>query len=253
MLTKYIILGLVQGLTEFLPVSSSGHLVILQHYFSLDNNCCLVNLTLHAGTLLAVILFFFKDIRELLRKEKLKLLIFIAAATVITGVCGIAGNDFFKTLFGSAGLVCVMLIINGIVLLFTRKFLNGKRKFSDLNIIDALWLGISQSLAIIPGISRSGLTISALLARGVKKESAFRFSFLASIPVILGALIFELKDLTFSTLDIPVYPLLTGVVTAFISGLFALKILSIVIRRAKLPFFGYYCLAIAFIYLFLHT
>ncbi|MEA3328376.1 MAG: undecaprenyl-diphosphate phosphatase [Candidatus Omnitrophota bacterium] len=252
MLIKYLILGLVQGLTEFLPVSSSGHLVLFQDYFNLNTNRCLIDLILHAGTLLAVIVFFFKDIKNLIREKNLKILIYIAAATAITGICGVTGSGFFKTLFDSASLVCVMLIINGVVLLSTKKFLNGKREFSDLNITDALLLGISQSLAIIPGISRSGLTISAMLFKGVKKESAFRFSFLAAIPAILGALIYELKSLTCLTLNTTSYVLL-GALVAFISGLFALKILYIIIRRAKLPLFGYYCLATASIYLLLHT
>jgi undecaprenyl-diphosphatase len=250
MLLKYITLGLVQGLTEFLPVSSSGHLVILQHYLSLDNNRCLIDLTLHTGTLLAVLLFFFRDIKEIIQGKNLKVLTYLAVATAITAGCGILGSSFLKTLFDSATLVYLMLIITGIVLLATRKFLNGKRDFSKLNIKDALWLGISQSLAIIPGISRSGLTISAMLFRGIKKESAFRFSFLASIPIISGALIYELKGLTSLTAENILY-ISVGLLVAFISGLFSLKILSIVIQRAKLSYFGYYCLAIAFIFILL--
>ena len=252
MLIKYLILGLVQGLTEFLPISSSGHLVIFQNYLNLGANRYLIDLILHAGTLLAVIVFFFKDIKKLIRQRNLKILVYIAIATVITGICGVAGNKFFKMLFDSATLVCFMLIVNGVILLFTGKFLNGKRDFSDLNTTDALWLGISQSLAIIPGLSRSGLTISAMLFKGIKKESAFRLSFLASIPAISGALIYELKGLTCLTLDITGYALL-GTLVAFISGLFALKILYLIIQRAKLTFFGYYCLVAASIYLILHT
>ncbi len=250
-----MILGVVQGLTEFLPVSSSGHLVILQKYLALGENGYLVGIVmLHLGTLLAVSVFFFNDIKKIINdffmRRNTKIVIYIAVVTLITGVCGILGRDFFKGLFASPRKVCLMLIATGIILLVTKKFINGKRSLSELNIKDALWLGITQSLAIIPGISRSGITISTLLFRDVNKESAFRFSFLASIPVILGAFILESSELGRVPGPVIVY-MLAGTLLAFLSGLLALKILFHVIQKAKFFYFGYYCLTIGLIFLFI--
>lgn len=254
MLIKYLTLGIVQGLTEFLPVSSSGHLVILQKYLALDENGCLVGVMLHLGTFLAVSVFFFNDIKKIINdfftRRNTKIVIYIAVVTLITGVCGILGRDFFKGLFASPRKVCLMLIVTGIVLLLTKKFINGKRNLSELNIKDAVWLGITQSLAIIPGISRSGITISTLLFRNVNKESAFRFSFLASLPVILGAFILESTELGRVPGPIIVY-LVAGILVAFLSGLLALKILFHFIQKARFFYFGYYCLAIGLIFLFI--
>ena len=254
MLIKYLALGVVQGLTEFLPVSSSGHLVILQKYLALDENGCLVGVMLHLGTLLAICLFFFNDITKIindfLKRRNTKIVIYIAVVTLITGLCGILGRNFFEGLFASPRTVCLMLIATGAVLLATKKFINGRRNLLELNIKDALWLGITQSLAIIPGISRSGITISTLLFRDVNKESAFRFSFLASLPVILGAFILESTELGRVPRPVIVY-LVAGTLLAFLSGLLALKILFHLIQKARFSFFGYYCLAIGLIFLFI--
>jgi len=254
MLIKYLILGVVQGLTEFLPVSSSGHLVILQRYLSLDENGCLVGVMLHLGTLLALSVFFFNDIKKItcdfFKRRNTKIVTYLAIVTLITGLSGILGRDFFKEFFSSPRKVCLMLIVTGIVLLFTKKFTTNKRNFSELTIKDALWLGITQSLAIIPGISRSGITISTLLFRGVNKESAFRFSFLAAIPVILGAFILESNGLSRLPGPVIIY-LLAGTLAAFLSGLAALQILFTVIQKAKFSWFGYYCLAIGTMFLFI--
>ncbi|NQT00080.1 MAG: undecaprenyl-diphosphate phosphatase [Candidatus Omnitrophica bacterium] len=241
---KYVFLGIIQGLTEFLPVSSSAHLVIFQDWFGIQNNQILLDIVLHLGTLLAVVVFLFKDIRRWL---KVKMLLFIALATILTAGIVMLGKDFFESMFVSAQNLSLPLVITGIILLCTKKFgpIQGSSR-PDLKLGDAVWFGIVQGLAVIPGISRSGSTISTLLFRKVERETAFKFSFLASVPAILGALLFKIKG--FEQLSqVEFGYLASGFLAAFVSGLLALNLLLIVIRKAKLHWFGYYCIALAII------
>lgn len=240
---KYIFLGIVQGLTEFLPVSSSAHLVIFQDLLQIRENQLLLNIVLHLGTLAALIVFLFKDIKRLL---KTKVLLYIFLATALTAVIVMLGEDFFESMFFSASRLALPLFITGLILLATKKFAKGARLLPDLKVTDALWLGIVQGFSVIPGLSRSGITISTLLFRNVERETAFKFSFLASILAILGALFFKLKDFS-SVAPCEFRYMLFGFSAAFLSGLLALKILLIVIRRARLHLFGYYCLALALV------
>jgi undecaprenyl-diphosphatase len=239
---KYIFLGIVQGLTEFFPVSSSGHLVILQRLLGVTGQELAVSVILHFGTLLALVVFFFKDILALLRD--IRSLILIAVVTIITGVIGLTGKDFFEGLFNSPKSVAFCLIITGVVLIRARRFINSRRNVLD--IVDALVLGLAQGIAIIPGISRSGITISTLLFRKIDKETAFKFSFLAAIPAIFGAGLLEAKKVGAALQDNST-PLLAGFIASFITGIFALWILRMVLRKAKLHYFGIYCIIIALI------
>jgi undecaprenyl-diphosphatase len=239
---KYIFLGIIQGLTEFLPVSSSGHLVIMQKFLGINEKAILVSVVLHLGTTLALVIFFFKDILNLLRN--IRLLSYIIIVTFITGIIGISGKDFFEKLFNSSRLVVPALIVTGIILILTKKFIRSKR--NALNIKDALTLGLTQGIAIIPGISRSGMTISTLLFRGLDKETSFRFSFLASIPAVLGAAILEAKDISL-TYNIGNRNLIVGFIFSLLTGILALRILKAVLGKAKLYYFGYYCIIIAVI------
>ncbi|MFA4842394.1 MAG: undecaprenyl-diphosphate phosphatase, partial [Candidatus Omnitrophota bacterium] len=190
---KYIILGIVQGLTEFFPVSSSGHLAILLRAFGISSGQVAISVILHLGTLLALCIFFFKEILGLYRRPKTLLLIFIV--TCITGIIGISGKGFFEELFSNPKFVAFSWIVTGVILILTGKFTQAKRH--TVNTKDALILGATQGIAIIPGISRSGITISTLLFRGLDRETSFRFSFLASIPAIVGAAMVEAKDINF--------------------------------------------------------
>lgn len=236
-----------------MPVSSSAHLVIFQHSFGLEKNQIVLDIVLHLGTLLAVVVFLFKDIRRLLKG---KVLLYILLATALTAMVVILGKDFFEGMFLSAKNVSLPLLITGIILLCTKRFTQPlragakvaqrKRGISDLKIGDALWFGIVQGLAVIPGISRSGSTISTLLFRNVERETAFKFSFLASIMAILGALFFKLE--AFSEVGFLEFRYMAfGFLASFFSGLIALKILLIVIRKARLHLFGYYCIALALV------
>lgn len=239
---KYIILGIIQGVTEFLPVSSSAHLVLGQKILNITGQELAVSLFLHLGTALALVIFFFKDILNALRN--IKLLLYIIIVTVITGIIGIGARDFFEGLFSSIKVVTVALTTTGIILILTKNFMEAKRNV--LNIKDAFILGLAQGLAIIPGISRSGITISTLLFRRIDRQTSFRLSFLASIPAVLGATLLEARNIDFA-LKGNFQGLLVGFIFSFISGILSLWLLKIILRKAKLYYFGYYCIFIALI------
>lgn len=241
---KYIILGIIQGITEFLPVSSSGHLVIMQKILGISGQELAVSIVLHLGTVLALVVFLFKDILGAIRQKTLLLLIIIA--TIITGIIGITGKGFFEGLFKSSEAVAIALIATGIILIITKKFMHAKRDILDIK--DAFILGIAQGLAIIPGVSRSGITISALLFSRINWETSFKFSFLASIPVVLGAAILEAKKIGFAFQGEPKNFIL-GFIFSFLTGILSLWILKIILSKAKLHYFGYYCIALAIIIL----
>ena len=157
---------------------------------------------------------------------------------------GITGKDFFEGLFGSPKLVALALIFTGIILILTKKFMDAKSEVLDIK--DALILGLAQGFAIIPGISRSGITISTLLFRKVERKTSFRFSFLASIPAILGAAILKAKDIgLLPSADLKNF--IWGFFFSFITGIFSLWLLKGIIEKAKLYYFGYYCIFIAVI------
>lgn len=229
-------------MTEFLPVSSSGHLVILSKVFGISSGQLATSIILHLGTLMALCIFFFKDILRLLRHPRGLWLIFIV--TFIKGIIGISGKGFFEELFSLPKFVALSWIVTGIILILASKFMQAKRH--SVSIKDAVILGITQGIAIIPGVSRSGVTISTLLFRGVDRETSFHFSFLASIPAILGATIVEANDINFVFQGEPSY-LIVGFFFSLLFGLVALGILHTVIRRAKLHYFGYYCFLIALV------
>lgn len=239
---KYLFLGIVQGLTEFLPISSSAHLVIIQKILGLSGQEVILSVILHLGTTLALILFFFKDILKLLSNRRQVLYIIIV--TSITGVIGIWGKEFFEGLFSSVNSVAIALVITGAILILTRGFITGKR--NNLQIKDAIILGFAQGVAIIPGISRSGITISSLLFRGLDKEISFKFSFLTSIPAIFGAVLLEAREINY-VLETGFINFSAGFIFSFLTGLISLWILKFILQRAKFYYFGYYCIIVAII------
>lgn len=245
---RYVILGIIQGLTEFFPVSSSGHLVIMQRLLGESGQEIALSAVLHLGTICALILFFFKDILGVFKNIKLLFLILIV--TIITGIIGVLGKDFFESLFSSPKLVALALVITGAILLLTQKIREPKRDTVDFK--DALFLGIMQGIAIIPGISRSGITISTLLFRKVNRETAFKFSFLASIPAILGANFLEARKIEFA-LRTGFSNFFAGFLSSLLVGIIALWVLRVILRKAKLHYFGYYCIIIAIITLLFIT
>ena len=268
-----VILGFVQGLTEFLPISSSGHLVMLQSLFGMSEPQVLFDVMVHVGTLAAILIVFRKDSKELARatfavavsrhsrdRSTEGMLAAIAVGCIPTALIGVAFSKQFERMFSSMTAAGVGLVITGFVLASTlwKESLVGSAKTDSperIRLSHAVLIGIVQGLAITPGISRSGTTISAALLLGVERELAARFSFLLSIPAILGALVFELKDQPFGNLMISggadAAIMVTGMLVAAITGVIALKVLLRVVRTGKLSVFAYYCwlvglLAIAF-------
>ncbi|PLX16751.1 MAG: UDP-diphosphatase [Candidatus Muiribacterium halophilum] len=240
--------GIIQGLTEFLPVSSSGHLVVFQTLFSFKAPKVAIELILHSATLLSVFYLFKKRIWSIIRSmlafkkdDDFRMGMNIIIGNIPTAIIGFTFKDFFASLFNSGSFpVAIALLFTGSMLLFTEKIKKGEK---DINIVTSIIIGIAQGLAIIPGISRSGSTIFIALARGVKPEKAFEYSFLLSIPAIMGATILELKDIDLSMIH-PV-KIIPAFLAAFFSGIFALKLLKNSIRQGKLYLFGVYCIVIA--------
>ena len=237
---KFIILGMIQGLTEFLPVSSSGHLVIAEKLFGVHDHQLLIILVCHFGTLLSMFVYFFKDIVALFKK--IGLIGHILLVSVITFVIAKSGEKFFESLFSSTRAVSVALCVTGVILLIASRFQNGKRSLNSIDVRDSSLLGLMQGIAVIPGISRAGMTMSALFFRKIEKDSAFKFSFLAGMPVIAGAFILQIKDAGAIPAELRGH-LILAVVVSFITGLAALAALRSVISRAKFHWFGYYCIA----------
>ena len=235
---KLILLGAVQGLTEFLPVSSSGHLVIVQRFLGLRENLVFLDISLHIGTLLALATFFFKDILSACKDARMILRILIV--TVVTAVIGLTFKKIFESFFAEPMLVSALLIVNGLLILATRFIKKGGRL---PGYADSALMGLSQGISITPGISRSGATISTLLARKIEPGQAFRFSFLASIPAILAAFALEAKDADWTKItEYRPLDVTTGIVAAYLFGILALFILKKSLLGGRFHIFGYYCI-----------
>jgi undecaprenyl-diphosphatase len=265
-LLQAVILGLVQGLTEFLPISSSGHLVLGESLLKVKFDDISFEVFLHLGTLLAVVIFFRHSIWKMLRAvwfkvksilikngtmsyldEDWRLFWLILLGTIPAGLIGVGFKDLFEKTFSSVRIVSLLLLFTGTVLFLTR-FFKGLRE--KLNWGDALWVGLAQAIAILPGVSRSGLTISAGIFRGVEPGRAAEFSFLLSLPAVIGACVLELKDvvsLSNTSKGLSIY--LAGAVTALIVGYASIKFLLGIIKRGKFQYFGYYCFALGFFFL----
>jgi undecaprenyl-diphosphatase len=269
---KFILLGIVQGITEFLPVSSSGHLVVLQHILEIKENIVFLDVVLHLGTLCSLLVFFGKDISVLcfnfftavndilfrrglsyiLRyDDKFKLSLHIIVITIITGSVAVAGKDFFEQQFENINTVILSWFLMSIILFLTRNFNDGQRRLRHISFADSLLFGLIQSFAIIPGISRSGITISFLLFRNLERDDAYKLSFLVSIPIILGAFVVKFKEVQGTTIGIPLFYLVSGFLFAFLSGLVALYVLRLILKQSNFYRFSYYCFFIAALILIL--
>lgn len=244
-----IILGIIQGITEWLPVSSSGHLVIAQEFFGLQN-ALLFDILLHIATLSVIFIILRKEIFNIakacfkldFKSENGKLALFIVVASVPTGIIGILFKDLFEKVFSNLFGVAIGLMITGIVLLLTKKIRN---KFQNLNFKNSIMIGIAQGIAITPGISRSGSTIATGIMLGIDKDKVAKFSFLLSIPAILGASLLESKKLLNPELSFDWVPKIAGMVTAAIIGYITLKALLKIIQSDKFYLFGYYCIGLS--------
>jgi undecaprenyl-diphosphatase len=263
------VLGLVQGATEYLPVSSSGHLAIAQHLFGLREPALLFDIVLHTATLLVVVWYYRRDVGSIVRETMaglkalaardswnatqsrfpgFRLAWLIALGTLPTGIIGILFEERFERLFGSLGTVGLMLWVTGLILLVTRIVPKGGKGIARMRARDALVVGLAQGLAITPGISRSGATIATALLLGIERETAARYSFLLSAPSIVGALLLKIGD---AGGEVGMVATTFGFLAALVSGYVCLALLVRVVKRGRLAWFAPYCMVVGLLALVL--
>ena len=239
-----IFLGVVQGLTEFLPVSSSGHLVLFQKIFSINVDCLFFDIVVHLGTLLAVFVVYRKTIVDLIKhpfQEKAQKLVFATLPTIIIAVIF---KDVFKNSF-SGDFLFLGFFATAIMMFVADYSCKHNYQYKSLSFGGAMVMGVFQGMAIFPGVSRSGSTITSALVQGVRRNESAEFSFLMSIPAILGSLVFELFDIGTATLNISITSLIVGFVFSAISGYIAIKFMLKVIKKAKFNLFAIYLIILA--------
>lgn len=261
-----IVLGLVQGLTEFLPVSSSGHLALLQHFFGVRSDSVMIfTVMLHVGTLVSVFIMYRSDIWILIKELFLtikdlftgkglrlqerpmrKLGVMIIVATIPTTVMGLGLNKFFEALNTNIPAIGIAWIVTGFLLFFADRTGDGSRNIEKMNFRNGVFIGVMQGIAICPGISRSGSTMVGGLLTGLEREFAVKFAFLISIPTILGAAVLEIPQALNATASgsMEAGPMLAGIVVAAVSGVLAIKAMIKVVVAQKLKYFSYYVWAL---------
>jgi len=263
-LWQALALGVVQGLTEFLPVSSSGHLVLFQNLFGMKEPMLAFDIALHGGTLLAILLFFYQDIREIfsdfwmsiqklvskrpiapgLAPSHRGLWVCILITLIPTGIMAVCFKQLFETVFSNLTFVAGAWFVMGILLILSERFQKGQKDLSVIHYGDAFWIGLVQGIALLPGISRSGSTILTGMLLGIKKEDAAKFSFLISIPAVAGAILMDLKHgLHYFSSNMTI--VIAGFLAAAVTGYLVVRWLMGLIRQGRFFLFGYYCIAVS--------
>ena len=266
-------LGLVQGIAEFLPISSSGHLSLLQNFFGLksaEETNLFLDVLLHLGTLISVFIYYRHDLMDMIREfirgcgalvhpiegeihppaaRRMVLLIIVGTLPLFI-VLPIKG--YIDNLYGNNGFIACALLVTGFLLFFSDRIAHGKKTERSATLLDAVLIGCSQALATVPGLSRSGTTISAALLLGCRREFAVRFSFLLSIPAVIGANILTLVDAIQVGIDWKLMPAyLLGVVVSAVAGYFAIRLVNMLSNRGKFGNFAYYCWGVGLVALIL--
>jgi len=243
-LLEAIILGLIQGISEFLPVSSSGHLLVFHHIFGItaEDNLTFI-IVLNMGSLMPLLFVFRKDIWALIRNPFQKTTALLIIATIPLVIVTLLFEGFIESMFHMVRFLPLGFIVTGVVLLLSDRLKKNNKNMDDITFIDAVLIGCAQAVAVFPGISRSGSTITATMARGVNRESAAKFSFLMSIPAAFGAMLFRIirivenpeliEGLNFVNLG-------AGFITAAITGYIAINFMLAIIKKAKLKYFALY-------------
>lgn len=231
---KAIFLGALQGFTEFLPVSSSGHLAVFGQWFGRISSTLAFEVLLHLATLIAVVIVY----RERIKKVNFNFLVLLFIASVPAGVIGILFNDVIEKAFSSSLVIGIAFLFTGTVLFLVGKLPEGKKE--QVGIKEALGMGLAQTIAILPGVSRSGMTIASGLALGLKREEAAAFSFMMSIPVILGAGLLELKDLLEVGSEGGGLALVLGFGAAVLTGIIAINLVRKLLKSDNFNWFSYY-------------
>lgn len=241
---KAVILGIVQGVTEFFPVSSTAHLILLPWFFGWtgEMNSLAFDVALHAGTLLALLLCFYKDWLDMVLRDR-KMLLIIFLATIPAGVIGALFHKTIEHTLRSPLIIVFSTTVFGILMLAAEKY--GRKNRERSSLPDGLFIGVAQAIALIPGVSRSGITITAGLFKNLTRETAARFSFLLSTPIIGGAMLLEGRKLLHDPAAHNFNLFIVGFLSAFISGLFAIKFLLYFLKKHPLNIFVYYRFVLA--------
>ena len=257
-----LILGIVQGLTEFLPVSSSGHLAIGKTLFGIETSDISFEVAVHAATVLATLVVFWKDIVKLLQdlfqfkmNDGTKYILLLLVSMIPVFIVGVFLKDYVENIFGSGLLVVGICLIVTAALLYLSETLSARRAAreasegasgagKEMSVKSALWMGLAQSVAVLPGLSRSGSTIATGLLCGVKREEVTRFSFLMVLIPILGEAFLDIVGGDFAASSVGGLQLAVGFLAAFISGFFACKVMIAIVKKARLRWFALYCLIV---------
>ncbi|QQE76787.1 undecaprenyl-diphosphate phosphatase [Alicyclobacillus sp. SO9] len=251
-----LVLGIIQGITEFLPISSSGHLVLVQKLWHIQGDNLLFIIFVHVGTLLAVFFAFRREITWLVKHPFSWTARMLYVALVPTAILGAVFEELFENVFSSGGTLAAEFIITGVILWWMDSVKNGFKSEDDIRFMDALWIGTLQGIAILPALSRSGLTIAGGMWRGLSKETAARFSFLLSIPAILGATLVKVDDFYESGMKtvngslVHWEPLLVGTVVAAAAGYISIRLTLWVLKTSRFRYFAVYTWALAAFILF---
>jgi len=261
-LLEAIILGIIQGATEFLPISSSGHLVVLPAFFNMPQPDLVMIGLVHAGTLLAVIGYFLHDLiaigrawlvgivrRDPFSNDHSRLGWFILLGSVPAGIIGLGSKDFLENQFQSPTAAASGLLITALILIIGERLFKGTKPIEKLNTTDVLSIGFLQVLALLPGISRSGTTITAGLWRGLDRPSAARFSFLVGLPAIAGAGLLSILDIFTDNGTLPIGHYVAAFIAATVTGYLCIALLLNWLRRHSLYPFAIYCAVIGLVYL----
>ncbi len=263
-----ILMGILQGVAEFLPISSSGHLALFQYFFSLEDfekTQLFFTVLLHFGTFLSVCVYYFQDIVDMVREfflgirdlargsktppppARRMVLLIVVATLPLFAVLPV--KKYIEAATGSVTFVSIALLVTGCILFFSDRLAKGRKTAKNATVLDALLVGVAQGIGTLPGISRSGMTISAGMLRGYDRSFAVRFSFLMSLPAVFGATILELKDAielgAIHTEMLPIY--LVGVVVSFVVGIFAIRLVNALANKGKFGNFAYYCWAVGLV------
>jgi undecaprenyl-diphosphatase len=251
-------LGIVQGMTEFFPVSSSAHLSLAPWVFNFTDPGLAFDIALHAGTLVAIIIAFFVDwkvmAKALLLKEssfEKKMILFLVITSVPGAIFGYLLEDKAATIFRAPLLTASVLLFFGLVLLLIDKYLPAKGEIESMNVPKSFLIGISQALAIIPGVSRSGATITAGRALGFTREAAVKYSFLAAMPIIFGATVYGLRRVAFSDLTSATW--VAGFFAALLSSLWAMKFLLKYVQKHNFNIFVWYRIVLALVIILIYV
>lgn len=261
-----IILGLVQGVAEFLPISSSGHLSVLQNWFGLEEPDNLFNVLLHFATLVAVCVVYWRDIVDMIteffrgaaslvsRKEErgpvppARRLVMMVILGTLPLLLVLPLEDKVEALGASNLFVGIALIFTGVILFVSDRMAHGRKNARTATVKDALLVGCAQAVAVIPGLSRSGCTISAGMALGFERTFAVRFSFLLSLPAVLGATLLKVIDVAKEGVDTSLLPIyLVGMIVAGVVGYFSIRLVNLLAQKNKFGKFAYYCWAIGLV------